>query len=840
VPKLLFIIGLIASVFMLTDVPVLANRTVYAGKIIIATPQITASITTGSITACQGTASADPDIQQFVVSGSSLTGNVIATAPANFEISLSRGSGYGSQLSIAAAGGILNSTTIYVRSASSALFGKIYGNVVLSSPGAADNSVGVVGTIKIVPMVFTGTTAQEVITGTPTGALTFAGTGNVYTWTNDTPSIGLAASGSGNIPSFTAINTGSAPVTATITVTPQHITYAYIGNQADNTISVIDISTNTVVKTLSSINHAPTGFAVSNNGTRVFVTNGYDEQGLSVIDPISNTQIQGIGSGKLASAPIGITVSPDGKIVYFADSGLHGVYAFEPVNGTFIASYTTGGNPISVTITADGSKIFVTNSSGGMWVINTTSGNITPINVAKNTYGSCISPDNKFLYVTVPGSNNVLVYDIAADAVVATIPVGTKPEGINISPDGKTLYVTNNGSGNVSVISTLTNTVVATVAVGVSPYGICPTSDGKFVYVTNQGSNSVSVINTANNTVSTTIAVGNSPSSFGNFILPISTCPGVPSTFSIKVDPKPLPFIAISTVSGAISSCEGSASANPDIARFSVSGGYLTAGVTVTAPSGFQISLNPATGYGQNLALALSGATVSGIVYIRSAANAPSGNISGNIVLTSSGATDVNLPVSAVVYPLPIVDKINDQTVLTGNTTTAITFTGTAAVFDWINDTPSIGLPASGTGNITSFTAINNSNLPVTAKITVVPKPSVVSGNTMICDGAPVTFTITVIPTNTTTTQNRAIPNTFTPNGDGVNDTWEIGLLNNYPNCIVSIYNRWGQQLYRSVGYPIPWNGTYKGKSLPVGTYYYIIHLKSAADAISGWVSIIK
>jgi gliding motility-associated-like protein len=69
------------------------------------------------------------------------------------------------------------------------------------------------------------------------------------------------------------------------------------------------------------------------------------------------------------------------------------------------------------------------------------------------------------------------------------------------------------------------------------------------------------------------------------------------------------------------------------------------------------------------------------------------------------------------------------------------------------------------------------------------------------------------------------IPNTFTPNGDGINDTWNIPQLADYPNCRVDIYNRYGSLLFRSASYTKPWDGTYKGKPVPIGTYYYLIYL---------------
>jgi gliding motility-associated-like protein len=84
------------------------------------------------------------------------------------------------------------------------------------------------------------------------------------------------------------------------------------------------------------------------------------------------------------------------------------------------------------------------------------------------------------------------------------------------------------------------------------------------------------------------------------------------------------------------------------------------------------------------------------------------------------------------------------------------------------------------------------------------------------------------------------VPNTFTPNGDGINDTWNISFLNTYANCTVDIFTRWGQKVYTSIGYGTPWDGTYKATALPMGTYYYIINLKNGTAPLSGFVAIIR
>jgi gliding motility-associated-like protein len=56
----------------------------------------------------------------------------------------------------------------------------------------------------------------------------------------------------------------------------------------------------------------------------------------------------------------------------------------------------------------------------------------------------------------------------------------------------------------------------------------------------------------------------------------------------------------------------------------------------------------------------------------------------------------------------------------------------------------------------------------------------------------------------------------------------------------VMVFNRWGQNVYSSIGYGIPWDGTYRGARLPTATYYYIINLKNGLKALSGYVVIVR
>jgi len=84
------------------------------------------------------------------------------------------------------------------------------------------------------------------------------------------------------------------------------------------------------------------------------------------------------------------------------------------------------------------------------------------------------------------------------------------------------------------------------------------------------------------------------------------------------------------------------------------------------------------------------------------------------------------------------------------------------------------------------------------------------------------------------------IPNAFSPNRDGINETWDIENLNIlYPNCKVWIYNRWGQLVYKSVGYNKPWDGKNKGYNVPIDTYHYIIEIEGEKP-IMGQITLLK
>jgi gliding motility-associated-like protein len=82
----------------------------------------------------------------------------------------------------------------------------------------------------------------------------------------------------------------------------------------------------------------------------------------------------------------------------------------------------------------------------------------------------------------------------------------------------------------------------------------------------------------------------------------------------------------------------------------------------------------------------------------------------------------------------------------------------------------------------------------------------------------------------------------FTPNGDGINDKWDIDFVEYYPNILVMVYDRWGRQVFYSEGYSDDkrWDGRFNGEKLPIGTYYYVVDLKDGSKPLKGPVTIVR
>ena len=199
-----------------------------------------------------------------------------------------------------------------------------------------------------------------------------------------------------------------------------------------------------------------------------------------------------------------------------------------------------------------------------------------------------------------------------------------------------------------------------------------------------------------------------------------ATCPGVPLTFTITVYP--------------------TATVNP-VANVAYCNGATTTAINFTSPEAGTtfawINSDPTIGLG---------ASGTGNIASFTATNNGTTPVVATITVTptDNGCAGTPLTFTITVNPAPTVNPVANATYCNGATTAVTAFTSPVAgtTFTWTNSDPTIGLPASGSGNIPSFTATNTGTTPVIATITVTPSAT-------SCPGVPLTFTITVNPTVT-------------------------------------------------------------------------------------------
>ena len=85
------------------------------------------------------------------------------------------------------------------------------------------------------------------------------------------------------------------------------------------------------------------------------------------------------------------------------------------------------------------------------------------------------------------------------------------------------------------------------------------------------------------------------------------------------------------------------------------------------------------------------------------------------------------------------------------------------------------------------------------------------------------------------------VPEIITPATiDDYNDTWRIPGIEFYPDATIEVYDRWGNQVFYSKGYPQPWDGKYDGEYLPMASYHYVINLNNGSPPFIGNITIVK
>lgn len=567
-------------------------------------------------------------------------------------------------------------------------------NVVYTFTPVSPGSQGCVGVAQDVTVTVNPTPTviapvnQLLCTAAATTAVAFSGavTGTTYAWTNDNASIGLAASGNGNIASFNAINTGITNAVANIQVVPSAngcagaaqdftITVKPTPTVADPADQIVCNGAATTLVTLTGTvsgttyswtnDHASTGLAASGNGNLASFT-ATNSTSAAVISTILVTPLANGCTG--AAQDFTITVNPAPSVNTVANDVV--------CNGAATAAVNFGG-------AVSGTTYSWTSNNTSIGIAANGTGNIASFN-AVNT-GT--TPVIASIEVT-PHANNCTGVAKTYTITVNPIPTVADPADQGVCNGAATTLVSFTGAVNATAFNwTNTATGLATSGSG----DIAP-----FTAINNGTAPAVSTIQV------TPVANG---------------CSGTPENFTLTVNPTP---VVNAVVNQAV--CNG---APVSAVNF---GGTVTG--TTYSWTNDNTSIGIAAGGTGNIASF-------------SAVNTGTAPVTATIEVTphANNCAGVARSFTVMVNPTPHVTDPADQVVCNGSATATVNFAGAVSgtSYSWTNDLTSIGLAASGNGNIPSFNVSNTGSADVVAHIEVTPAANG-------CTGAPETFSFTVHP----------------------------------------------------------------------------------------------
>jgi YVTN family beta-propeller protein len=213
--------------------------------------------------------------------------------------------------------------------------------------------------------------------------------------------------------------------------------------------------------------------------------------------------------------PGGIAFTPNGKQVWVTDTGPgtgtgspNGVSVIDAATNKVIETLPITGSPQKVAFSPNGDLAYITTQSGLEVIDTATYSLVAQVPGLDQPHGVAVSPNGAYVYVTDSGDSRLSVIDASSNQVVASIPVGELPWAVTVSPDGQTAYVADTDSNEVSVIDTATNKVVQSYEVRDDPASMTLSDNGKYLWVSATESGDIDVFSTATGRLLAPIAGG--------------------------------------------------------------------------------------------------------------------------------------------------------------------------------------------------------------------------------------------------------------------------------------------------------------------------------------------
>jgi PQQ-dependent catabolism-associated beta-propeller protein len=253
------------------------------------------------------------------------------------------------------------------------------------------------------------------------------------------------------------------------------ISYPTNESQGEDKIAELDLKGHVIAKYEAGTD--PENFVVDNNLTRLYIAN--EDAGTASITDVKANRV--VASMPVGLEPEGAAMSPDGRWVYITSESSSSVSVIDTQSGEVVKQFLVGARPREAAFASDGARAYITAENGNaVSVVDTKDHSVIktielPRGDGANQLkpkGVVVSPDGKRVYVATGRGNSVAVIDAEQLKLVTLIPVGQRPWGLALTPDGRKLYTANGLSNDVSVIDTGTNKVIAIVKAGNGPWGV--------------------------------------------------------------------------------------------------------------------------------------------------------------------------------------------------------------------------------------------------------------------------------------------------------------------------------------------------------------------------------
>jgi PQQ-dependent catabolism-associated beta-propeller protein len=253
------------------------------------------------------------------------------------------------------------------------------------------------------------------------------------------------------------------------------ISYPTNESQGEDKIAELDLKGNIIAKYEAGTD--PENFVVDNNATRLYIAN--EDAGTASITDVKANRV--IASMPVGLEPEGAAMSPDGRWVYITSESSSSVSVIDTQTGQVVKQFLVGARPREAVFTSDSARAYITAENGNVVSVVDTKDHavVRTIELPHGEGGSQLKPkgvvvsrDGKRVYVATGRGNSVAVIDAEQFTLLELIPVGQRPWGIALTPDGRKLYTANGISNDVTVIDTASNKVIATIKAGDGPWGI--------------------------------------------------------------------------------------------------------------------------------------------------------------------------------------------------------------------------------------------------------------------------------------------------------------------------------------------------------------------------------